>query len=79
MSEQLQFDPGLDGLSGPQLLDVAQLVVVLNPPKMPTERKGLLKTDNSSSHIKIRVPKNETTEFNLSDFVHILYLLKKTL
>lgn len=29
VSKQLQFDPGLDGLSGPQLLDVAQLVVVL--------------------------------------------------
>lgn len=38
VSEQLQFDPGLDGLSGPQLLDVAQFVVVLTqkkPPKHP--------------------------------------------
>lgn len=45
---------------------------------MPTQRKDLLKTDDSSGHIKIRVHKNETTDFNLSDFVHILYLLKKT-
>lgn len=30
VSEELEFDPGLDCLSGPQLLDVAQLVVVLN-------------------------------------------------
>lgn len=29
VSKQLQFDPGLDGLSGTQLLDVAQFVVVL--------------------------------------------------
>lgn len=29
VSEQLQLNPGLDGLSGPQLLDVAQFVVVL--------------------------------------------------
>lgn len=29
VSEQLQFDPGLDGLRRTQLLDVAQLVVVL--------------------------------------------------
>lgn len=29
MTEQLQLDPGLDGLSGSQLLDVAQFVVVL--------------------------------------------------
>lgn len=29
VSEQFQLDPGLDGLSGPQLLDVAQFVVVL--------------------------------------------------
>lgn len=29
VTEQLQLDPGLQGLSGSQLLDVAQLVVVL--------------------------------------------------
>lgn len=29
VAEQLQLDPGLDRLSGPQLLDVAQFVVVL--------------------------------------------------
>lgn len=29
VSKQLQLDPGLDCLSGPQLLDVAQFVVVL--------------------------------------------------
>lgn len=29
VSKQFQLNPGLDGLSGPQLLDVAQLVVVL--------------------------------------------------
>lgn len=30
VSEQFQFNPGLDSLSGPQLLDVAQFVVVLS-------------------------------------------------
>lgn len=29
VSEQFQFNPGLDSLSGPKLLDVAQFVVVL--------------------------------------------------
>ena len=36
VSEQLQLDPGLDGLRGPQLLDVAQLVDVLKPPQNKT-------------------------------------------
>lgn len=30
VSEQFQFNPGLDSLSGSQLLDVAQFVVVLS-------------------------------------------------
>lgn len=33
VSEQLQLDPGLDGLSGPQLLDIVQFVVVLKTPQ----------------------------------------------
>lgn len=37
VSEQLEFDPGLDGLGGAQLLDVAQFVVVL-----VTRRKNLM-------------------------------------
>lgn len=49
--EQLQFEPGLDGLSGPQLLDVAQFMVVLIPQKIPTQRKDLLKTADSSGHM----------------------------
>lgn len=51
--EQLQLDPGLDGLSGPQLLDVAQFVVVLTPPKK--EEKDLLKTTDSSGHTELHV------------------------
>lgn len=35
VSEQLQLDPGLDSLSRPQLLDVAQFVIVLTPKKQP--------------------------------------------
>lgn len=39
VSEQLQFDPGLDSLGGPQLLDVAQFVVILTPEKCPHRGK----------------------------------------
>lgn len=57
VSEQLQLDPGLDGLSWPQLLDVAQFVVVLATPKENTteEEKDSLKTSDRSGHIEIHV------------------------
>lgn len=42
VSEQLQLDPGLDGLCGTQLLDVAQLVVILTQ-KTTEEDENLLK------------------------------------
>lgn len=44
VSEQLEFDPGLDRLSGPQLLDVAQLVVVLTQKHTTEEDERLLRT-----------------------------------
>lgn len=48
VSEQLQLDPGLDGLSRPQLLHVAQFVVVLTPRKRHHRgRQGLIITSLS--------------------------------
>lgn len=41
VSEQLQLDSRLDGLGGPQLLDVAQFVVVLTPQKIPQKKKRI--------------------------------------
>lgn len=38
VSEQLQLDPGLDGLSWPQLLHVAQFVVVLTQKNTPQRK-----------------------------------------
>ncbi len=82
VSEQLQLDSRLDGLSGSQLLDVAQFVVVLTP---KTKRKDSLKTSDSSGHVELtrlssvrhelpqlfisRSPKNPMTDFNLLQFV----------
>lgn len=43
VSEQLEFDPGLDGLSGPELLDVAQFVVVLKNNKKTPKQSGFIK------------------------------------
>lgn len=83
VTEQLQLDPGLDGLSGPQLLDVAQFVVVLSP---KTRRRVGFKTGDGSGHIETTrlsmashkfifdgapPPKKTMTNLNLSDFVPI--------
>lgn len=58
VSEQLEFDPGLDRLSGPQLLDVAQLVVVLTQKKHHRRRRAFIKNDiDSSGHRLPHAPK----------------------
>lgn len=43
VSKQLQLDSGLDGLSGLQLLDVAQFVVVLTQKIHHSRRQGYIK------------------------------------
>lgn len=69
VSEELEFDPGLDRLSGPQLLDVAQLVVVLTQKHTTEEDERLLRTTSTAQVTDTctrlpQGPKNHMTHFN---------------
>lgn len=53
VAEQLEFDPGLDGLSRTQLLDVAQLVIVLTQ-KTNTADEDLSSMKSLSAQVTLR-------------------------